>query len=316
MKKVFTVVFLITLGCVAYAQNSFLQYTFNGHLNESNGNAPALSMTGTNGSFITDTLPELGNAVRSVYRFNQNSGLRFFNDSAANFLGKTYTIEMYFRFDNLGSWKRVIDWKNRKSDGGAYFFNNQLNFYPIVYSGVAPVVPNEYTYYVVTRDSATRQVLIYADANVHATFTDNNDNALLDSDNILNFFQDDNAVPNEASAGAIAQLKIYNYKLSDTAITQNYTNLPGEIMSAQALSARPAKLKIYPNPATDEFRVINRDGFSKIQVYNSSGQLIETRFPLGNSTEEIFSAKGIPSGIYLILSESRQGIQTSKLLVP
>jgi hypothetical protein len=46
---------------------------------------------------------------------------------------------MFFVFDDLTSWKRVVVWKNRKSDGGAYIFNGRLNFYPIIFSGIASI---------------------------------------------------------------------------------------------------------------------------------------------------------------------------------
>jgi hypothetical protein len=274
-------------------------------------------MTGDTGVFITDTLPELGQAVRQVYRFAHNSGLRFYNDSANNFFGDIYTIEMYFRFDNLSSWRRVIDWKNRKSDGGAYFYNNQLNFYPLVYSGVAPVVPNEYTYYVVTRDSSTKEVLIYADANVHATFTDNSGMALLDTANILNFFQDDNVVANEASAGAIAQLKIYNYKLSDTVITQNYNNLPSEIMSVRVNEKANNLFKVYPNPASEVFTLYWGDlsaSQSRIDIFNSAAQLVLSR-KTGTSSEQVFTNHGLSAGFYIVRLSSPNQKAYTRLII-
>lgn len=317
MKRIFTlIVFFLSVGSIT-SQNNVLIYNFNGNVSELNGNGPDLIMTGSNGTFATDTLPELGNAVRQVYHFNQNSGLRFFNDSANNFLGATYSIEMYFRFDNLGSWKRVIDWKNRKSDGGAYFFNNQLNFYPIIYSGPAPVVPNEYTYYVVTRDSATKEVHIYADADVHATFVDNGSAALIDTSNILNFFQDDLVVQNEASAGAIAQLKIYNYRLSDTVITQNYTNLQSEIMGVPQNGLNRIGIKVFPNPANDVFTVrTNQKSIpdARIEVWSVSGQLIEQR-AMGNDRLHSFSTSNYRPGVYIIRFISGQNTEVTRVVV-
>ena len=74
----------------------------------------------TMGMYVLDTLNEIGNQIRIVYRFRKNAGVQFNNTLAGNFLGQSYSIELYFVFDDLSSWKRVIDWKNRTSDHGAY----------------------------------------------------------------------------------------------------------------------------------------------------------------------------------------------------
>jgi len=193
MKK--TLLFLISLAIgISVSAQSTLDHNFNNSLNEVNTAAPGLTVLGTQGNFVTDTLNEIAGSNKTVYRFERNNGLQFNNVAAGNFLGETYTIELYFVFDELSSWKRVVDWKNRKTDRGAYVYYGQLNFYPILYSGEAPVEAGEYTYYVNTRNAATKNVLIYTDADVKINFTDSNDDAVIDEDGILNFFYDDLAV--------------------------------------------------------------------------------------------------------------------------
>ncbi len=229
MKKLLLFLYLIVLGTAISAQ-SVLSYNFNNSLNEAGGTGPALTVLGITGNFVTDTLSEIENNNKTVYRFEKNNGVQFNNVAAGNFLGQTYTIELYFVFDELSSWKRVVDWKNRKTDAGAYVFNGKLNFYPYLYSNEAPVAAGEYTYYVITRDSASKNVLIYTDAEVKINFTDNNNDAVIDGDGVLNFFYDDLSVQNEASSGAVAMLKLYNYALDSTAIRDNWNQIGSNVL--------------------------------------------------------------------------------------
>ena len=186
MKKITFFITTIFLSFLLQGQ-SILHYDFTNSLSEINGNGPDLTVLGNAGTYEQDTLGEVGDAKKWVYRFEENSGFQFDNTAAGNFFGDNYTIELYFVFDELSSWKRVVDWKNRKTDNGAYVYYGKLNFYNIVTSNEAPVVEGEYTYYVITRDAASKELLIYTDAEVEIAFTDNFDNALLDEDNPVSY---------------------------------------------------------------------------------------------------------------------------------
>ena len=159
MKSFFTFFLVIPAFFLAKGQG-VLRYHFENSLSEATGAGPVLTVLGNEGIYVLDTLNEISNKTKIVYRFEKNNGFQF--DNSSNFIKKTYTIELYFVFDELTSWKRVVDWKNRKTDHGAYVYYGELNFYPYVYSDDAPVFAGEYTYYVVTRDSTTNLVKIYA----------------------------------------------------------------------------------------------------------------------------------------------------------
>jgi hypothetical protein len=45
-------------------------------------------------------------------------------------IGATHTIALKFSFDTLGSWRKIIDYKNRQSDNGFYYYDDKLEFYP------------------------------------------------------------------------------------------------------------------------------------------------------------------------------------------
>jgi OmpA-OmpF porin, OOP family len=222
-------------------------YRFDKTLEEESGELPSLQTLGQPGVYQEEKLPELKNAKRTVYTFEKNCGLQFDNRAAKGFLGGSYTIEIYFRFVALDSWKRVIDFKNRKSDNGCYIYDGKLNFYNFAVGTKAPVRPNEYTHYVVSRNAKTQQLKMYVDGESRVEFTDKYDQGVIDDDGVLNFFFDDLIVKDEASEGAVAMIKIYDYVVDPASIKRDFLMLDEVITKAMPVKTPPATL-----PATPE----------------------------------------------------------------
>lgn len=210
-------------------------YSFNKNLEEDTGLFPALKVLGEKGEFKEDILPELKNAKRQVYFFEKNCGLQFDNRAANGFLGDSYTIEMYFKFSALDSWKRVLDFKNRKTDNGCYIYDGKLNFYNFVTSDRAPVRRNEYTHYVISRNGQTKQFKMYIDGESKIEFTDKNNDAVIDEDQVLNFFFDDLMVKEEASEGAVALIKISDFVIPANEIKQSFVTLNKTVLKKAEL---------------------------------------------------------------------------------
>ena len=319
MKKIYLTILVACVALLVTGQ-SVLHYDFTNSLSEVKGNGPVLTVLGSEGIFIEDTLGEVEDIKKWVYRFEKNSGFQFDNAASGNFLGENYTIELYFVFDALNSWKRVVDWKNRKTDYGAYVYNGELNFYPYVYSSNAPVVAGEYTYYVITRDAETKELLIYTDAKAEIAIIDNSGDGLLDSDNVLNIFHDDLVVANEASSGAVALLKLYNYKLDSNAIKNNYDNLAGNIFGINEHALNTTNISAYPNPANDELN-IDLNGFNenekvRLSLINNLGAEVSSIEIMTINQKIIkFNTSGCKHGIYLIIAESNSHRATAKVLI-
>jgi len=318
--KIFTVCAGLLMITGLLNAQSVLRYEFANSLEEKNGAGPTLSILGTPGNYVTDTLNEINQLTKTVYRFEQNSGFQFDNAAANNFIGDSFTIELYFVFDYLQSWKRVVDWKNRKSDAGAYVYYGQLNFYPIVYSGEAPVIPEEYTYYVITRDGTTGQVLMYTDDGVQIDFIDNGGQALLDSDNMLNFFHDDLIVPNEASSGAVAILNLYNYVLDSTTIKENFGNIGGTVFSVDQRDIEPLDFAIYPNPASSiatlDLSPFKSESKVKLVMNDLLGRTVYTTSAQPDKSGLVnIDVTAFPRGIYMVRAESASRQVTKKLIV-
>ena len=298
---------------------SVIKYNFEGNLNSVSGNGPALNVLGVTGNFVTDTLNEIAGSTKIVYRFEKNNGVQFDNAAAGNFIGEAYTIELYFVFDELSSWKRVIDWKNRKTDKGAYVYNGKINFYNILYSTEAPVVAGEYTYYVVTRDESGK-VLIYTDAEVFINFLDNNNDALVDEDGVLNFFYDDLQVTNESSSGAVAMLNLYNYALDSATIEDNWNGIGGEVFGVKEFKVHPEELAFYPNPASEavyiDLTAFNQNDDVIIDLKSMDGRNIYSSIEKGGNTRKIsFNNLKFSHGLYIIKASSKEKVAIAKVMI-
>lgn len=318
MKTIF--IFLSAfLASLLLQGQTVLHYDFTNSLSEKNGAGPELTVLGNTGSFLEETLNEVEDAKKWVYRFEKNSGFQFDNTAAGNFLGEDYSIGIYFVFDELTSWKRVVDWKNRKSDYGAYVYNGKLNFYNIATSGEAPVVAGEYTYYVITRKADSKEVKVYTDAEVEISFTDDSNHALLDEDNVLNFFHDDLIVPNEASPGAVAMIKLYNYALDSTTISNNFDDLAGNIFYIGELKKLNTAIKYFPNPANQQLNIdlsnFEQQQNIRIKLIDTFGRTILEQETTNDDNLFLMNLAGIQEGVYVLFAESDSKQASSKVMI-
>ncbi len=291
---------------LSFAQNT-IGYLFENNLKANNSSFPDLVILGRQGSYTQEALPELDNMKKTAYQFDRNCGVQFDNEAANQFIKDSYTIEIYFRFDKLNSWKRVIDFKNRKTDWGCYIFNGKLNFYNLLVSEKAPVNENEYTHYVISRDGATNTVRIFADGVSKLEFNDVDKHTLPDDDQKLNFFFDDLKVTDEASAGAVVMIKISDYVIAPDKILAGFESFKSNINSVDPITETAVvtkrdsslvqvtlevKDKELQNGITDITYSIKRG--SEIMEGNSSEgkSIITTKLPVKTWYHIAFKSKG------------------------
>ena len=236
-------VFLLVFPFVEGVGQKVFVYDFSDGLVSSSDSAPVLKPLGQEGKYLEEILPELGASKRTVYQFEANSGLQFDNKQAYGFLNGSFTIEIYFRLKELESWKRVLDFKNRKSDNGPYIYEGRLNFFNFATGEKAPVKPNEYVHYVFSRDVETHLIKMYVDGESKVEFRDPGDEAILDQDQVLNFFQDDLIAKNEASSGAVALIRLYDRVMTPVFVRESFKQL------ARTIDVPPARVpKAAPAP--------------------------------------------------------------------
>ena len=144
----------------------------------------------------------------SGFTFAFNEGL-----SLTGVVGSTYTIAVRSSFDDVTGWRRLIEYRSRSSDNGVYSYNGQANFYPYQLATNVVYTPGLFALSLFTRD-ATGLFTAYVDGAFQYSFLDTGGDGLVDAGNTVNFFQDDLAVPNEASSGSVNYIATWDYALS------------------------------------------------------------------------------------------------------
>lgn len=218
--------FLLFLGAgiPTFSQNQWT-YDFNNGLNPIESGGISLKALGQPGQYIKEKIPGTEDLFRTTYRFDANSGLQFNNTLAKGFLNKSFSVELYFKMDTLGSWKRVLDFKNRKSDFGTYIYDGKLNFYDYAISEKVPIRRNQYVHYVYTRDLETKTIKMYINGYLKLEFKDPGTEGVLDQDQVLNIFQDDLIANHESSAGSVALIRIYDRVMTPVFIRRSYASI-------------------------------------------------------------------------------------------
>jgi hypothetical protein len=175
--------------------------------------APGSSTANT---FMTDTVD---GASTTVLKFPNNNGVAL-SPTTGVIPNDVYTVLMLFKFDEANKRRRILDFKNGTSDNGLYAeADNNLRFAPAASGSGSPIMANKYVQIALVRDGAG-VVTGYVDGVQQFQFTDTNNDAVIDSNNTLRFFQDNTSGggTGEASAGSIARLRLYGRALGATEI--------------------------------------------------------------------------------------------------
>jgi hypothetical protein len=160
---------------VCYAQT--YTYNFNNNLNESAGGptlTEVVSCSAAQGGFasqlVTTTAGSCNAAPQTVFAFNEGGGLAFPNNST---IGATYTIHVFFKFNALSGYQRIIDFLDGSTDVGLYTLNDCLNFYPNGNVGACPYfVANKFYLLTLVRDGATNTITVYINGTSFGTYND------------------------------------------------------------------------------------------------------------------------------------------------
>lgn len=181
----------------ATAANLVADYQLNGTLADSLGGPDITNNGGTLGA----------NGI--TFGINQGPSLGGFNNA------ESFSIVMGFSFNSLTGYRKILDFKNRSSDAGLYNLNTSLNFYP-----VGSTITGQFQVGVVHRVVFTRDaggnINTYVDGNNGLNFVDSANQATIPS--VLHFFNDDFAVPGEASSGFVDYIQIYDAALTNQQI--------------------------------------------------------------------------------------------------
>jgi hypothetical protein len=191
-------------------------YQFQNTLTSSLGTPPALTDLGPDtNSFATE---EVNGSSQSALTFPADNGVQL-TPTMGVIPNDTYTIAVLLRFATVtggDGWQRIVDFKDGTSDHGLYVYKGVLELYPDARGTRATIKAGEYTLVVLTRDSSGT-VTGYVDGAEQFSFNDSLPNdAVIDANNTLRFFRDNESggFPGEASPGAVARIWLYDEALT------------------------------------------------------------------------------------------------------
>jgi hypothetical protein len=148
-----------------------------------------------------------------VLTFPVGNGLQV---STANVIPLTqYTIVVLFRLQTTGGYRRIIDLNTaaRNSDTGLYDHGGGLDYYNFAAGSDAPITPSsggDPYHEVYLSRSSSGLVIGYVDGVEQLRFTDTTGAAVINPGQTVTFFKDDNVIPGEESAGAVANIRLYD----------------------------------------------------------------------------------------------------------
>ncbi|MDB5283064.1 MAG: hypothetical protein JWO06_2139, partial [Bacteroidota bacterium] len=274
MKKI-TVCFLFFFALRAGAQplqeyffaNSFAGTGGGGNLTE------LISCAAATGSFGTDSIITSNGlcSVSTAFRFNPGGGVSYPNTSITG----QYSINLFFKFNTLGGYSRIIDFSNSANDAGFYLLGNCLNFYPNGNVGTCIFQPNIYYLFTFVRNSTTKVISAYVNGALFGTYTDVGN--IYQTATVLtpiNFFRDDNTVPCEDKAGCIKYASVSPDTLSPAQVDSIWTNI-----CSISLSPCSAAISYPGNPYSDTIsglKNVNQIGTAGGRYSSSTGLSIDS----------------------------------------
>ncbi|MEM7704442.1 MAG: hypothetical protein AAF358_02760 [Pseudomonadota bacterium] len=149
-----------------------------------------------------------------------------------------FVLSALLRLDDTQGFRKLLDFKNLKSDNGIYANNGELSFFPFTSSGQSDLAEGAWQSLVVERiDNLVR---IRLDAEFKLFVIDNAQDALPDADQLLNFFVDDQTTGGvEDPLGRWARIQLF----------QNISGLQGPPPRLSADGADPFENDNLPSRA-------------------------------------------------------------------
>jgi Concanavalin A-like lectin/glucanases superfamily len=203
------------------------EYQFNNDLRACGNDGPVLTNLGTGNTFATESVDGVS---ERVLRFGQNKGVRL-SPTTGEVGNAVYTIVVLFRLSDSVGYDRIIEFKNGTGDNGLYHNSGFLYFYPWAVGSTDAIGENRWVQVALTR-TAGKVVKGYVDGRQEFSFTDNANDGVISGQNVLRFFQDNlsNGALQEASAGAVARIRVWNKVLTNNEIA-NLGQTPGSACS-------------------------------------------------------------------------------------
>lgn len=209
-------------------------YRFGNTLQSSSGTAPGLKGIGprlnTFGTEVVNGKP------RSVYQFPRSNGVQL-NSVSTVIPRDEYTIVLLMRFDQVSSYRRIINFDKSVEDTGLYVYFGELHLYDSAEGNDSVIAADEWVQVVLTRTAGGR-VKGYVDGALQFTVNDSTDEyAAISEADVLRFFRDDSN--REEAAGSVARIRLYDRPMSEARVAALRELPPAPNVTADPFSAAP-----------------------------------------------------------------------------
>lgn len=309
---------LVVIGCGSgmFAQQSYTYRFGSSSFTSEPAGGPTLQVTDTVTAPVTEQLPATTCAdmpLVNVARFSRNGGF-----TLKSFVQDIYSVELVFRLDSVTGRRRIIDFSNGTSDAGLYCDNGCLSFYGIP----GPVGPcpgafntTDFQHLVITSGFGGR---VYLNGQFVASVSDNTVYIVGAAPNdSIRFFHDDAIVPNEASSGEVALIRVVDQALALGEVSDSYYTFCSRLASGLAETPEAPAFTLSPNP-TDQGVLLRTvfapSGSTHATLYNAHGALQRT-WTLQHSTSEWLSLDGLPAGVYVLELTTVDGARGAQRVV-
>lgn len=107
--------------------------------------------------------------------------------------------------------------------------------------------------------------------------------------------------------GTVDDLKIYNYELSPTEISNLYNY---NVLSSSDFNQNNLEVSLYPNPVRDILNIEIENDIQSIEIYNIQGQKVLS------SNQKQINVSDLASGMYLVrIQDIDNNIATKKIAI-
>ncbi len=214
MRRILLLLIIMSIG--AFASNAQpYRYYFNNTFAEVGGSGPTLtevlSCGATAGNFSIQTITTddgpCGSGDQYAFNFNEGGGISFPN---SNLIGGNYTIHMFFKFNTLSGFQRLIDFSDGAVDDGLYILDDCLTLYPIFNTGPCPFFQGGNFYLIsLVRNSGTQELRVLVNGVLFGSIIDNADQYVPTTTTTpIVFFRDDASFGCEDRDGSIKYLSL------------------------------------------------------------------------------------------------------------
>ncbi|WP_445453241.1 LamG-like jellyroll fold domain-containing protein [Flavobacterium sp. 25HG05S-40] len=274
------------------------QYNFDNTYNNANGNAPFASNTGT--SFVTD---RNGNANGALNINNSGSTASI---SGLPYAANARTVSLWFKLNALNGsgFNFLYTYGNSTNYNGAYvngattyhFGNNSSH------SNTVNTVANVWYHIVMVYDGISSK--IYRNGTLLAESTKTW--STVNNSDIFRLGLTENGASTYFN-GAVDDLKIYNYAISDADVQSLFSN---NTLASQEFNSQNLQATLYPNPTNDAFTIEMKNEVKSVEIYSIQGQKVLT------STSKNINVSDVSKGMYLVRIEGENNaVATQKLII-